>query len=216
MLPLTLGLGLLAASLRLVEANPHQRHGVRVQLGPRPYWLVDNMDAGPLKNKLASCSEIDFKPSAFSIGHRGGGTLFIPEETVESTKAGQRMGAGVLECDVVFTSDLQLVCRHDQCDLHTTTNIVNIPALNAKCTQPFKKAEAGTPASAKCCTSDITLAEFKTLCGKMDGFNASATTPADFLKGTPNYRTDLYATCGTVLTHKESAPPGTPGTSSPF
>jgi glycerophosphoryl diester phosphodiesterase len=40
-----------------------------------------------------------------SIGHRGGGTLFFPEETVESTMAGARMGAGILECDVSFTSD---------------------------------------------------------------------------------------------------------------
>ena len=199
-------LGLVTAGLQLAEATPHRKPGVRVQLGPRPYWLVDDMDSGTLKDKLASCSEMDFRPSAFSIGHRGGGTLFIPEETVQSNKAGQRMGAGVLECDVVFTSDRELVCRHDQCDLHTTTNIVNLPALNAKCTQPFKKAEEGKPASAKCCTSDITLAEFKTLCGKMDGFNASATTPAAFLRGTPNYRTDLYATCGTVMTHKESDP----------
>jgi glycerophosphoryl diester phosphodiesterase len=177
--------------------------GVKVQLGPRPYYLVNNMDAGPLKDKLASCSEMEFKNTPWSIGHRGGGTLFIPEETVESVMAGTRMGAGVQECDVVFTSDRQLVCRHDQCDLHTTTNIVNIPALNAKCTQPFKPAKNGTAASAKCCTSDITIAEFKTLCGKMDGFNSSATTPADYLHGTPAYRTDLYATCGTVMTHKE-------------
>ena len=31
-------------------------------------------------------------------------------------------------------------------------------------------------ASATCCTSDITLAEFKTLCGKMDASDSSATT----------------------------------------
>lgn len=64
-------------------------------------------------------------------------------------------------------------------------------------------AANGTAATANCCTSDITEAEFKGLCGKMDGFNASATTPEDFLHGTPRYRTDLYSTCGTVMTHKE-------------
>ncbi len=116
--------------------------------------------------------------------------------------AGTRMGAGVQECDVTFTKDRQLVCRHDQCDLHTTTNIV-ATELGAKCTTPFKAAANGTAATAKCCTSDITLAEFKTLCGKMDGFNASATTPEDFLHGTPAFRTDLYATCGTVLSLKD-------------
>ena len=80
------------------------------------------------------------------------------------------MGAGILECDVTFTKDRQLVCRHSQCDLHTTTNILAMPELAAKCTQPFRPADpaTGTPASAQCCTSDITLAEFKTLCGKMD------------------------------------------------
>lgn len=176
-----------------------------VQLGPRPYFLVNDMDPGPLKNKLASCSELEMKPTAFSIGHRGGGTMLIPEETLESQLAGARMGAGILECDVAFTSDRELVCRHDICDLHTTTNIVTIPELNAKCTKPFKPADpkAGTKASATCCTSDITVAEFKSLCSKMDGYNPSATTAEDFLHGTPAYRTDLYSTCGKVMTHKE-------------
>ncbi|KAK7994382.1 glycerophosphoryl diester phosphodiesterase [Apiospora marii] len=175
-----------------------------VELGPRPYYLVENMEAGPLKDRLASCSEDKMRPTKFSISHRGGACLQFPEETVESIMAGTRMGAGIQECDVAFTKDRQFVCRHDQCDLHTTTNIV-ATALGAKCTKPFTPASAanGTAASAKCCTSDLSLAEFKTLCGKMDGFNASATTPEDFLHGTPGWRTDLYSTCGTVLAHKE-------------
>ena len=88
------------------------------------------------------------------------------------------MGAGIIECDVTFTKDRQLVCRHSQCDLHTTTNILSVPALAAKCTQPFSPADpaSGKKASAKCCTSDITLAEFRTLVAKMDGFNADAKT----------------------------------------
>lgn len=175
----------------------------QVQLGPRPYFLVDDMDPGPLKDKLASCSEMDMKPTDFSIGHRGGGTMLIPELTVQSQLAGARMGAGILECDVAFTSDRQLVCRHSVCDLHRTTNIVTIPELNAKCTQPFQPAADGKKASATCCTSDITLAEFKSLCSKMDGENSTATTPEDFLDGTGRASTDLFATCGTVQTHKE-------------
>ena len=84
------------------------------------------------------------------------------------------MGAGVIECDVTFTKDRQLVCRHSQCDLHTTTNILSVPALAAKCTKPFVPADpaTGRKASAKCCTSDITLAEFRTLTAKMDGFES--------------------------------------------
>ena len=55
-----------------------------------------------------------------------------------------------------------------------------------------------------CCTSDLTLAEFETLKGKMDAFNPNAKPPQEFLGGTPNWRTDLYATGGTLLSHKES------------
>jgi glycerophosphoryl diester phosphodiesterase len=114
------------------------------------------------------------------------------------------MGAGIQECDVTFTKDKQLVCRHAQCDLHTTTNVVAIPELNAKCTVPFRPAANGTAATAKCCTSDFTLAEIKTLCAKMDASDPTATTPAAYLGGTPGYRTDLYAkTCGRVLTLRE-------------
>ena len=58
--------------------------------------------------------------------------------------------------------------------------------------------------SAKCCTSDITLEEFKTLCGKMDASNPNATTVEEYMGGTANYRTTLYSTCGTLVTHKES------------
>ena len=82
----------------------------------------------------------------------------------------------VFECDVTFTKDLELVCRHAQNDLHTTTNILVTP-LASKCTKPFTPAVIGAngtlmqPATAECRTSDITLAEFKTLRGKMDAFN---------------------------------------------
>lgn len=180
-----------------------------VQVGARPYYLVNDMEEGDLKNELQQCSEGPFYSSDFSIGHRGAALQF-PEHTWESYVAGARMGAGILECDVTFTSDKELVCRHSQCDLHTTTNILAIPELAAKCSEPFTPAvydEDGnlvSKASAKCCTSDITLAEFKSLCGKMDASDATATTVEGYMGGTANYRTDLYATCGTVMTHKES------------
>lgn len=185
------------------ERKPSRR--LNVQVGPRPYFLVEDMDESPLKRKLQQCSEGPFYKTEFSIGHRGA-PLQFPEHTKESYEAAARMGAGILECDVTFTKDRQLVCRHSQCDLHTTTNILAIPALAAKCTQPFQPANpaTGRPASAMCCTSDITLAEFKQLCGKMDASNPAATTVAQYLGGTADWRTDLYSTCGTVLSHKES------------
>ncbi|WP_335915311.1 glycerophosphodiester phosphodiesterase family protein [Shewanella algae] len=182
-----------------------QQEKVGANLGPRPLFLVNDMDEGPLKDKLAQCSQGPFYRTDFSIGHRGASMQF-PEHTKEAYLAAIDAGAGIVECDVTFTADKQLVCRHSQCDLATTTNILGIPELAAKCRQPFSPADAanGVNASAECCTSDITLDEFKQLCGKMDGFNPKATTAETFMKGTPDWRTDLYASCGTLMTHAES------------
>ena len=176
----------------------------KIQLGPRPYYLVEDMDESSLKRRLQSCADGPFYKTDFSIGHRSAPAQF-PEHTKESYEAAARMGAGILECDVTFTKDRELVCRHSQCDLHTTTNIL-ATELASKCSVPFTPADpvAGTPASAQCCTSDITLAEFKTLCGKMDAANSSATTIEEYLQGTANWRTDWYSQCATLLTHKES------------
>ncbi|KAF2453015.1 glycerophosphoryl diester phosphodiesterase [Lineolata rhizophorae] len=185
---------------------PRRHHGghqsgINVQLGPRPYYLVNDMDDGPLKDKLQSCSENSVETTSFAISHRGA-PLQFPEHTLEGYLAGMRMGAGIMECDVAFTKDRQLVCRHSQCDLATTTNIV-ATELGAKCTEPFvpADADAGTEATATCCTSDITLDEFLSLCGKMDASDPAAGNATEFLAGTPNYRTDLYAACGTLMTH---------------
>ncbi|CAO2647248.1 Nn.00g081700.m01.CDS01 [Neocucurbitaria sp. VM-36] len=161
------------------------------------------MTDGPLKQKLQSCENKPVSINKFVIGHRGGGTLQFPEETMQSEDAGARMGAGILECDVSFTGDRGLVCRHSLCDLHTTTDILLRPELAKKCTVPFTPANATAPANALCCTSDITTAEYSSLCGKQDGFNASARTPKDYQSGTPTWRTELYDTCGKVLTLNE-------------
>ena len=181
-----------------------------VQVGPRPFFLVEDMADSRLKRKLQSCSNGPFRQSDFSIGHRGAALQF-PEHTEESYRAGARMGAGILECDVTFTKDKELVCRHAQCDLHTTTNIL-ATALAAKCRVPFTPAvlnpdgSVQTPARVQCCTSDLTLAEFRSLRGKMDDFDRAARTPAQYMRSTNTVRTDLYAgpTSGTLMTHRES------------
>ena len=119
---------------------------------------------------------MEFSVSDFSIGHRGA-CLQFPEHTLESYKAAAIQGAGVIECDVTFTKDRQLICRHAQCDLHTTTNVVTIPELNAKCTIPWKPNQGESPL---CCASDFTLAEIKTLCAKMDAsLSLDAATPEE-------------------------------------
>ncbi|MEZ9535447.1 glycerophosphodiester phosphodiesterase [Vibrio lentus] len=175
-------------------------------LGPRPLFLVNNMDESPLKTKLLSCSEGPFHRSDFSIGHRGAAMQF-PEHTKESYLAAIQMGAGVVECDVTFTKDKALVCRHSQSDLHTTTDVLAHPDLAKKCSTPFTPANpaTGEDAQVECRTSDFTLAEFKTLKGKMDGANPKATTVEEYMNGTPGWRTDLYSQSGTLMTHAESA-----------
>ena len=188
-------------------------YGVRkssVQLGPRPFFLVNDMTDSRLKRQLQSCAQGPFERTDFSIGHRGA-CLQFPEHTKESYEAAARMGAGIVECDVTFTKDLELVCRHSQNDLHTTTNILVTP-LASTCIRPFTPAVIApngslvSPATAECRTSELTLAEFKSLTGKMDGFNPRAQTPAEYLAGTPSFRTDVYAgpTSGHLLSHKES------------
>ena len=178
------------------------------QLGPRPLYLVEDMDEGELKQELQTCKKGPFRKTDFSIGHRGAAMQF-PEHTRESYVAAAQMGAGIVECDVTFTKDRELVCRHSQCDLHTTTNILATP-LAARCSVPFSPAvydtegNLVTPAQAQCCTSDITLDEFKTLKGKMDAANPGATTVAEYMNATANWRTDLYTQNGTLMTHRES------------
>ncbi len=179
-----------------------------IQLGPRPSFLIKDMDEGKLKEKLANCEKGPFKKTDFSIGHRGAAMQF-PEHTKESYQAAAKMGAGILECDVTFTKDRELVCRHSQCDLQSTTNILATP-LAAKCSVPFSPAQFDAngdlvkAATAQCCTSDLTVAEFKTLKGKMDASNPRATSVTEYMNATANWRTDLYSANGTVMTHKES------------
>jgi len=193
-------------------ADSATTNGAIVQLGPRPFFLVNDMADSLLKSDLQACANrrTTYTRSQFSIGHRGAALQF-PEHTKESYEAAARMGAGIIECDVTFTKDKELVCRHAQNDLHATTNIL-ATALAAKCTKPFTPAvfdatgKLVAPAGAECRTSDITLAEFKTLRGKMDGANPRARTVAEYLAGTAPFRTDLYAgpSSGTLLSHRES------------
>jgi glycerophosphoryl diester phosphodiesterase len=175
------------------------------QLGPRPSFLVEDMVESPLKAKLQHCGKGPFKSSKFSIGHRGAALQF-PEHTKESYTAAAKMGAGIVECDVTFTKDKALVCRHSQCDLHTTTNILATP-LASQCSVPPEFDSEGKLVNAgeiKCCTSDITVAEFKSLKGKMDAANTAATSIDEYMNATANWRTDLYSASGTLLTHAES------------
>lgn len=218
------GLAFLAAfAMTIFSAVASAGESYNVQVGSRPYYLIDKMENKALQQQLQQCANGPFRVTDFSIGHRGA-ALQYPEHSKESYEAAARMGAGIIECDVTFTGDTELVCRHSQCDLATTTNIL-VTDLASKCTQPFAPAQFDADgnlvkaASAKCCTSDLSLAEFKSLCAKMDSSNSRAKTPEEFLTGTPTWRTELNATypvatsstanpdhicTGTLMTHKES------------
>jgi glycerophosphoryl diester phosphodiesterase len=181
--------------------NGHKNQEDSVQLGPRPFYLVEGMDAGKLKDRLMECKDGPFYRTDFSIGHRGAALQF-PEHSDVAYMAGARMGAGIVECDVTFTKDGELVCRHSECDLATTTNIVATP-LNEKCTTPWTGPVGANPAP-QCCASDLTVEELKTLEAKMDASNPAATTPEGFLGGTASWRTDLYTGRAHVVTLRES------------
>src|SRR5262245_41362044 len=119
LLSLALVLSASAVATAADRANDREEDrygGYSVQLGPRPFFLVNEMEDGRLKRQLQRCTAGPFKKSDFSIGHRGAALQF-PEHTRESYEAGARLGAGILECDVTFTKDKQLVCRHAQNDL---------------------------------------------------------------------------------------------------
>ncbi len=193
---------LLLASLALAAPATAQQTDALSGYGPRPAYLIGQMEDGELKTKLQSCLGQTQTRTDFSIGHRGAPLLF-PEHTVESNVAAAGMGAGILECDVTFTADHELVCRHAQNDLATTTNILTSPLADT-CTVPFTAATADTPAAAECRTSELTLAEFRTLSPKMDSFDNTAATPADAQGGVASFRTTGYAGNAHLMTHAES------------
>jgi glycerophosphoryl diester phosphodiesterase len=202
-LPLLLG----AALFTVASADPVD---TRVELGSRPALLVADMRDSELKSRLQACLDEPPRRTAFSVGHRGAG-LVLPEHTLEAYEAGYRMGAGTLECDVTFTKDLELVCRHAQNDLATTTDILLTP-LASTCIEPFTPARLDANgavrrvARAECRTSDLTLAEFKTLRGKVDEFDPAAQTVEEFVAPRRAARPDLGDGLqrGTLLTHAES------------
>ena len=168
----------------------------------RPQVLSEQLPAGNLKSALASCEVTHLTPTDLSISHRGA-PLGYPEHTKEGYVAAAEMGAGIIECDVTFTKDKQLVCRHSQCDVHSTTNILQTPLANS-CRVPFTPADGESNAGAQCCTSDITLKEFKTLCGRRDLVNKQAASIDDYLTAPTNPWVDESVACGTLVTHEES------------
>ena len=191
----TLALGL-AETVRAEGAAPPET----IELGDRPARLADGLPPGELRDALVGCDVSDVRPSPFSIGHRGA-PLGYPEHTREGYLAAAAQGAGILECDVTSTKDRELVCRHSQCDLHTTTDILATD-LAEKCHVPPDMSSDTPWAEVQCCASDLTLAEFRTLRGKADAADPEAGTLEAYLAG--DLDAEAAAARGTLMTHAES------------
>ena len=193
---------LLSISLLVAGASQAGESAQAVVPTDRALKLSDTLTQGSLKDRLQSCATHSFYPTDFSIAHRGA-PLGYPEYSREGYIAAAEQGAGVIECDVTFTKDLELVCRHSQCDLATTTNILQT-SLASKCSAPFRPAIGEQPASATCCTSDISLAEFKTLCARPDRSNSQAENVEEYLAPLRSPVVSEPLACGTLMTHAQS------------
>lgn len=92
------------------------------------------------------------------IGHRGGGSGYLPEHTLEAYALGIELGADFVEPDLVSTKDGFLIARHEP-NLINTTNVKALPRFAARKRTAIVDGfpEEGFFAS------DFTLAEIKTL-----------------------------------------------------
>lgn len=172
-----------------------------IDVGSRPGELLDALRSGELKSSLQRCDASNVAPSRFSIAHRGA-PLRLPEHSREGYLAAIEQGAGIVECDVTFTRDAQPVCRHSQCDLHTTTDILATDLAASCSTSP--NPDSATPyRDVRCCTSDLTLDEFSSLRAKRDGGDPSATSARDYLAGTPGWTGHAPHDYGTLMTLPE-------------
>ena len=174
----------------------------RVVLGDRPERLRSLLPDGELKRALAGCDVAGARPDRFSISHRGA-PLEFPEHSREGYLAAVEQGAGIVECDVTFTADGEPVCRHSQCDLHTTTDIL-ATGLAAACSVPPDPGAARPFAAVRCCASDLTLAEFRTLRAKRDGADPDALDLDGYLAGTPGWTSDPARDYATPMTLADS------------
>lgn len=92
------------------------------------------------------------------IGHRGGGSGYLPEHTLEAYALGIELGADYVEPDLVATKDGHLIARHEP-NLINTTNVKDLPQFAARRRTVMLDGVPETGFFA----SDFTLAEIKQL-----------------------------------------------------
>ena len=89
------------------DRHANQKNDESIQLGPRPYYLVDNMDEGqPAQGEARVSAPRDRLSRRTSRSATAAPRRCSSRSTPRSAyEAGARMGAGILECDVTFTKD---------------------------------------------------------------------------------------------------------------
>jgi len=92
------------------------------------------------------------------IGHRGGGSGYLPDHTLEAYALGIELGADYVEVDLVATKDGHLIVRHEP-NLIDTTNVGALPQFASR----KRTVEIDGAPVTGFFASDFTLAEIKEL-----------------------------------------------------
>ena len=92
------------------------------------------------------------------IGHRGGGSGYLPDHTLEAYALGIELGADYVELDLVATKDGHLIVRHEP-NLLDTTNVGTLPQFASR----KRTVEIDGAPVTGFFASDFTLAELKQL-----------------------------------------------------
>ena len=192
-------------SLALIAPAVAQNLPREAQIGPRPFYLVDKMKDGPLKQKLSQCTG-PFHKTDFSIGHRGAALQF-PEHTqgVLSGRGADGRRRDRMRRDVYKGPATGLpafamrsahhhqypvdagACREVHHAVHSGRSRHRAEGLG----KMLHQRHHARPNSRRCrprWTDQI----------------RTPTTAADYQNGTPRWRTDLYSHSGTLMTHDES------------
>ena len=92
------------------------------------------------------------------IGHRGGGSGYLPDHTLEAYALGIELGADYVELDLVATKDGHLIVRHEP-NLIDTTNVGTLPQFASR----KRTLELDGAPVTGFFSSDFTLTEIKQL-----------------------------------------------------
>jgi glycerophosphoryl diester phosphodiesterase len=175
-----------------------RKHDESVQLGPRPFFLVNGMQDGRLKDRLMQCQNGPFYRTDFSIGHRGAGLQFPSTRRVVRGRGAvarhRRVRRHVHQDGQLVCGTPSATCTRRPISCHAAErpvhSIVDRPGRPEPGAEMLRQRR-DTP-------------EFKSLKGKMDASIPVRRLPRAISGRTATWRTDLYTSRGTLLTHAES------------